>query len=136
MHMSTRLLPLLVLITGLMGCQAPFLVFNGGALAGPEAEAASFAFAADYNLLRLEVRPEKPYSVILRVVVHDGQLYIDAAQRRRWHTYLQQDPRVRVRLGDTVYPATAVVVEDPEIRSRFLAGRTIYKIVPRTAAAT
>jgi hypothetical protein len=119
----------LTLVVG--GCQSPFLVFSGGALTGPVAETGSFAFADEYALLRLEVRPEKPYSVNLRVVTHDGELYIDAAERRRWQ-YLKVCPNVRVSLGGNVYRATATRVMDPEIVGLFLDGRIIYRLTPRT----
>ena len=125
-----------VFLACLAGCQTPFLVFSGGALPGPVAQADSFAFAAEHSLLQLEVRPEKPYSVYLRVVARDGELYIDAAEKRRWHTYLKQDPNVRVKLGGAVYLATAVRVDDPAITEQFLAGRTIYRLVPRPAGAS
>ncbi len=126
-----KLPSVLIAVVGLTACQTPFLVFSGGALAGPVANTDSFSFAAQYRLLKLEVRPEKPYAVILRVVMRDGQLYIDAADRRRWHIYLRQNPDVRVKLGSTVYLATAVRVRDPEVAKQFLAGRTIYRLVPR-----
>lgn len=125
---------LLALVTGTMGCQSPFLVFSGGALSGPEKFTPSFAFARDFKLLTLEVRPEQPYSVYLRVVMRGDELYIDAAEKRRWHRFLQQNPQVRIGLGDAVYPATAVRVTDPEVTSQFLAGRTIYRLVPRGPA--
>lgn len=126
----------LALAAAMMGCQSPFLVFSGGALAQPEVEVTSFAFARKFSLLALEVRPERPYSVLLRVVMRGDDLYIDAAERRRWHTYLKQNPEVRVGLGDTVYPATAVRVEDPALTSQFLAGRTIYRLIPRTSSGS
>ena len=117
------------------GCQTPFLFFSGQALVGEEQTTESFAFAERYTLLSLEVRPRDPYSVILRVVMRDGELYIDAADRRRWHTYLKEDARVRVKLGDGVYAATAVRIEDPAITEQFLAGRVIYRIEPRPSAS-
>lgn len=124
--------PIWLTIVLLGGCQSPFLVFSGQQLRGPVAEAQDFGFAcADYTLLKLEVRPERPYSVFLRVACRDGVLYLDAAQRRRWHTYLKDDPRIRIQLGDTIYPARAVRVDDPQITGRFLGGRTIYRVVPR-----
>ena len=113
-------------------CQSPVLIFSGGALAGPVSGTDSFTFAAQYKLLQLEVRPEDPYSVILRVLMHDNQLYIDAAERRRWHKYLKLNHDVRIKLGDSVYPATAVPVSDPEITRLFIQGRIIYRLVPRT----
>ena len=127
----TRVWVLVVLLVSLSGCKTPFLVFSGGTLAGPEAEVTSFDFASQFTLLTLEVRPEQPYSVLLRVVMRDNELYIDAAERRRWHTHIKANPEVRVQLGETIYPATAVKVTDTALLSQFLAGRTIYRIVPR-----
>ena len=130
-----KAVPLLLLIALLTACQSPALVFSGGALSGPAINADSFAFAAQYRLLQLEVRPEDPYSVNLRVSMHDDHLYIDAAPGRRWHKYLKQNSHVRVKLGDSVYPATAERVDDPEITKLFLSGRTIYRLVPRRTQA-
>ncbi len=115
----------------LVACQSPVLIFSGGVLSGPTIETDSFSFAAQFKLLQLEVRPEDAYSVILRVRMYDDQLYIDAAKRRRWHGYLQENNNVRVKLGESVYPATAIRVDDPDITQRFLRGRTVYRLVPR-----
>ena len=130
-HRLRQLGVLLLVCIALAGCKTPFITFSGGALTASEARATSFAFAGEFGLLTLEVRPEKPYSVFLRVVMRDDQLYIDAAERRRWHKYIKANPEVRIQLGDTVYPARAEVVEDPALLSQFLSGRTIYRIVPR-----
>ena len=106
------------------------LIFPGGELKGEEKTTDSFAFASEYATLELEVNPAAPYSVILRTSVIDGELYIDAASARRWGKHLSQDQQVRIRLGNTIYPATAVRVTDPDITGEFLAGRTVYRIVP------
>jgi hypothetical protein len=103
-----------------IGCQSPVLTFT-----------ASFAIARDYRTLQLEVRPENPYSVILRVVMRENKLYIDAAEGRRWHTYMKANPSVRIKLGDHIYKANAVKVTSPEIIDTFIQGRTIYELVPR-----
>ncbi len=121
----------LIGVIWLAACQSPVLIFSGGTLSGSVTDTDSFAFATQYKLLQLEVRPEDPYSVILRVIVHDNLLYIDAAESRRWHKYLKLNPDVRVKLGDSLYRATAVRVSDPEITKHFLHGRTIYRLVPR-----
>ena len=123
---------LVFVLTSMLACQSPVLIFSGGALEGPAIETESFSFAAQFALLQLEVRPEDAYSIILRVLMRDDQLYIDAAKRRRWHRYLRENNRVRVKLGESVYPATAVLVDDPEITKLFLQGRTIYRLVPRS----
>ena len=122
---------LVLVLTTMLACQSPVLIFSGGALEGPARGTDSFAFAGQFALLQLEVRPEDAYSIILRVLMRDDQLYIDAAKRRRWHRYLQENSQVRVKLGESVYLATAVLVDDPEITKLFLQGRTIYRLVPR-----
>lgn len=123
---------LVLVLTTMLACQSPVLIFSGGALEGPASETDSFAFAGQFALLQLEVRPGDAYSIILRVLMRDDQLYIDAAKRRRWHRYLQENNQVRVKLGESVYPATAVLVDDPEITKLFLQDRTIYRLVPRS----
>ena len=114
----------------LAGCQTPFLVFPGGALKGSETVTESFAFARDARLLVLEVRPDDPYSVILRAVVIEDQLYIDAG-KRRWHEYMVDNPDVRIEISGSVYPARAVATDDPAIVERFRSGRTVYRMEPR-----
>lgn len=136
--MTAGLLLKLPLLSGFLiaatACQTPVLVFSGGLLSGPATSVDSFSFAGQYKLLRLEVRPENPYSVILRVSMHDNQLYIDAAQGRRWHDYLQDNRNVRIKLGDSIYLATAIQVDDAEITELFRRDRTIYRLVPRKLA--
>lgn len=114
----------------LCACQTPVLTLPGKQLKGIEATTSNFAFAARYKLLKLEVNPEKPYSVILRCTVLDGELYVDAAASRKWATLLESDRRVRVKLGNTIYGAVAKTVTDPIITGRFLEGRTIYRLHP------
>ncbi len=122
--------PLLLCMALLAGCQSPFLVFSGGALTGQVSETDSFAFAGGYRTLQLEVNPEAPYSVILRTTVIDGELYIDAADARRWAGYLADEPRVRIKLGKFIYPALARPVSDTYLADQFLPGRTVYRIDP------
>ena len=114
----------------LCACQMPMLTLAGKQLQGIEATTTDFAFAERYKLLKLEVNPEKPYSVILRCTVFDGELYIDAAAPRKWATYLRSDQRVRVMLGSAIYNAVATTITDPEITQKFLKGRTIYRLRP------
>ncbi len=120
---------MLVMILLFTGCQ--LVTLAGGELKGEIKTTENFAFAADHKLLRLEVNPASPYSVWLRVTVIDGHLYIDAAERRKWHKLLQSNPAVRIKLGDNIYLAEATVMQEPAIAAKFLSGRTIYKIIPR-----
>lgn len=106
-----------------------------GELKGEEREVTSFDFASEYDILQLETRPADPYSVNLRVTVIDGDLYVDAGDRR-WRDHLEEDPRVRVRLGRFVYPAIAVEVTDPSIKSRFISSRIVYRLEPSHSPAS
>lgn len=125
------LLALLACLVVLTACQSPFLVLGGGELTGEEVSVESFAFASDYRFFQLEVRPEDPYSVNLRVLMVDGRFLIDAGKHRRWHDYMKEEPRVRIRLGGVIYPALAVRVDDEELIAQFSKRRTIYELVPR-----
>ena len=118
---------------GLIACGGPLLVFPGGALRGEEVSepVEDWSFVDD-RFVDLEVRPSDPYSVELNYVVIDGELFIDPAEGRTWFDYLREDPRVRVRFGDKVYPAQAVLVARPGERDDFDSDRYVYRIESRT----
>ena len=122
---------LLICTLLLQGCQSPFLVFPGGTLTGEPDTADTFAFAADHAILKLEVNPVKPYSVILRTTVIKGQLYIDAAKGRKWGNILAEQNKVRLGIGNKVYEAVATPVINTEIVKRFQQGRIVYRLDPR-----
>ena len=122
---------LLICTLFLPGCQSPFLVFPGGALPGEPATTDSFAFAKDHLILKLEVNPAAPYSVILRTTVIEGDLYIDAAKKRKWWRLLAEQNNVRLGIGDKVYNAVATPVINKEIVERFRKGRIIYRLDPQ-----
>ena len=125
-----RLIAYLLTALLLISCQSPTLLFPGSSLQGPVAVTGSFEFAQQFSILQLEVNPSAPYSVNLRVTVIDGELYVDAAKKRRWYRYLAQDKQVRVRLGGKIYPAVAVQITRPDIASSFIKGRAIFRIDP------
>jgi hypothetical protein len=127
--LARRVVGILVLIA-LSGCQTAFLTLPGKQLSGEAISTSSFKFASGFSLLQLEVRPAKPYSIWLRVVMKADELYIDAAPNRRWHKYLKDDSRVRVKLGNNIYPADAVLVTDEKLLKTFLRGRSIYRLDP------
>lgn len=126
--MSRKSLMLVLIAFSLTACQSAFLTFPGSALQGVEAEAEDFAFAAGYRLLQLETNGD--YSVILRVTVIEGDLYIDAAPTRRWAKHLATNPNVRIKLGNRVYRGFARRVEDLSITSQFMKRRQIFRIDP------
>ena len=114
------------------GCGGPFLVFPGGALLGEVVtEPVDDWSFVDDAFVDLEVRPSEPYSVELNYVVKDGKLYIDPAEGRRWLDYIRDDPRVRVRFGDKIYPLQAVLVGRPGELEGFPEDRFVYRLDPR-----
>jgi hypothetical protein len=128
--LAMKAISMILALLLLYACQTPVLTLPGKQLKGIETTTPNFAFAERYKLLKLEVNPEKPYSVILRCTVLEGELYVDAAGSRKWAKYLESDKRVRVMLGNTIYDAVARAVTDPEITERFIGGRTIYRLQP------
>lgn len=131
--MILRILLLTTLLVGgstfITGCSTPFLTLPGKSLQGIEADAESWEFAAEFKIMQLETRPLNPYSVFHRVVLKHYNLYLYAAEHRRWHDYIKQDPEVRVKLGDKIYRARAVEVTDPEELKDFSTSRTIYRLI-------
>jgi len=117
----------------LCGCSGPFLFLPGGALRGElHQEPVSDWSFVDARSVALETRPRDPYSVQIGYVVRDGRLYIDAAEGRRWHEYIREDPRVRVRFDGAVYPLEAVLVGRPGELEGFDPERYVYRLDPRS----
>jgi hypothetical protein len=114
------------------GCDGPFFVIPGGELGGEVVEqpVTDWSFADD-AFVDLETRPDDPYSVELNYELRDGQLYVDPAEGRAWLDHIRADPRVRVRFGDKIYPATAVLVGEPGELPGFAEDRFIYRLDPR-----
>lgn len=123
----------IVLLLG--ACGGPFLVFPGGELSGEVVEepVEDWSFA-DARFMELETRPADPYSVQLNYFVRDGELFIDPAEGRRWLEHIRADPRVRVRFGDRIYPAVAVLVGGPGEVEGFDPDRFVYRLESRPPA--
>ena len=119
-------------VLGLLSCGGPFLVFPGGELRGEVVtEPVDDWSFVDSLFVDLEVRPSDPYSVELNYIVKDGKLYIDPAEGRRWFDYIREDPRVRARFGNEIYPLTAVLVGKPGELEGFPEDRFIYRLDSR-----
>lgn len=116
------------------GC-APFLVFPGGELRGTLGSSVvdDWGFTAEVEFVQIETRPDRPYSVQVYGVGSGNAFYIasqgwrgalGAPHRARWIEHLAEDPRIRLRVGETLYELTAVRVEDDEevagVRQLFL----------------
>ena len=73
-----------------------------------------WSFTEQARSVTFEVRPSDPYSVTASCVLHDGVFHVLAASmENRWAQFLLQDPNMRFRMGDKLYPVRATLVEDP-----------------------
>ena len=129
-----RIASLVIAAATLFGCErgGPTLVIPGGALSGTEVvePVTDWSFVSD-RFVDLETNPEDPYSVELDYILRGGQLYVDPSEGKRWLEYLRKDPRVRVRFGDRIYRATAVLVGEPGELPDFDPDRFVYRLDPR-----
>ncbi len=119
----------LSLVLATTGC--PLGPFSGGRLGGEvhNAPVSDWSFVAEHETCQLETNPEDPYSVNTWCTGHGEHLYIPTSMilgppvptERQWVKNVQADPRVRVRIGGTVYEFTAVRVEDEALVDSVLA---------------
>ena len=121
------------LLSALLACGGPMLVFPGGALSGEVVTEPieDWSFASDEPFVDLETTPDDPYSVQLNYILRDGKLYVDPAEGRTWFEYLKEDLNVRIRFGDKIYPVTAVLVGRPGELEGFDSDRFIYRLDSR-----
>jgi hypothetical protein len=113
-----RTFTLITLCLMLSACDDPFIVTSGGELSGTVSEVPETWQLDEVSALaQLETRPDEPYSINLVYVQMDGRLYIYAGDTRtNWVQHIEQDPRIRLRIGETIYPARAVrITNDDEI---------------------
>jgi hypothetical protein len=88
---------------------------SGRRLSGDEVSyPADWSFTDDHFTIAVESRPNDPHSVTTICFVHDGDLYVPAqgGDGKRWTHYVEDDPRVRLKVGRDVYRARAVRVTD------------------------
>ena len=124
------------LFVGLLGTGcAPFLVFPGGELRGrlDSSGIDDWDLTDEVEFVQIETRPDRPYSVQVYGVGSGNAFYIasqgwrgalGSTHRARWIDYLAEDPRIRLRAGETLYELAAVRVADDEeverVRQLFL----------------
>ncbi len=73
-----------------------------------------WSFTEQARNVTFEVRPSDPYSVTTSCVLHDGVFHVLATSiENRWAQFLLQDPNMRLRMTDKLYPVRATLVEDP-----------------------
>ena len=114
-------LGLAVLTVCTLGCNAPTLVFPGGALEGKVTPAPeTWAFTDSIDTIQLETRPADPYSVNIWIIALDRDLYVHAgANRATWVEAMEVDPNVRLGVDDSVYELVAARVTGQDEFDRF-----------------
>ena len=116
---------LITLLQILVACGGPLGPFAGGKLSGTVSEdvVEDWSFAANIEAIQLETRPDAPHSVNTWIGVYDNKLYVPTSlilgdaepDTRDWVQHVMVDPRVRLRIKNTIYPATATRVTDPAL---------------------
>mgnify|MGYP003671146303 CR=1 FL=1 len=102
-----RVLALLCLTTLMLGCG--YVPFSGGELNGTLTPAPKqWGSTADVSIIELETNPAEPYSVKLWIVDMGPNLYVHAgANRAAWVVNIEQDPNVRLLVGELLYELQA-----------------------------
>ncbi len=133
MTLLFRTLSIAALSVTLMACEGPFGFMSGDELSGSVAEPpATWQFDEDYGFAELETRPEDPYSINLAYVQLKGQLYIYAGDTRtNWVQHIEQNPLIRFRLNETIYPVQAVRVNDQDELTAFAVEWTSRSVFQR-----
>lgn len=76
-----------------------------------------WSFARDVQEVALETRPAAPHSVTIWCLVHEGKLYVPGWDTRAWTYFAIADPRVRVKIGDKIYPGIATRVTGTDMEA-------------------
>ena len=123
MRSLTRVLILIFSCLALAACDGPPHFMSGGKLSGTIVDVpGTWHLPESSALAQLETRPEDPYSINLTYVQMDGRFYFYAGDTRtNWVQYIEQDPRVRIRIGETIYPGQAVRVTSDADLAAFAA---------------
>lgn len=113
----------------------PIGIVSGRALSGEEvAYPANWDFTDDHQLIAVESRIGNPHSVTVICWLADGKLHIPARDgaSKDWPSYVMADSRVRIKVGDKVYPASLTKIADDDVPGLIAQGASKY---PRFAEA-
>jgi len=137
--MRTALLSAALLLTLGAGCSGPFVLAPGGALEGTTTAApADWAFTDAVSTVQLETNPADPYSVNIWVIALGPHLYVHAgANRSAWVEHMEADPKVRLRVDESIYELAAARVTEQAEFDRFAdAYEKKYDRRPRNESVT
>jgi len=88
---------------------------SGKRLSGDERAFAEAANVVDEHMLcAVETRPDDPHSVTTLCFMQGGRFIVPAmgGTKKSWPQYASADSRVRVKIGEHVYPGTATRLID------------------------
>ena len=88
----------------------PIYMISGKGLSGDELPyPADWSMCNDHPTIAVEARMDDPHSVTTICFVHEGDLIVPAmnGSEKQWPAMVVRDPRIRVKIGDAVYPARA-----------------------------
>ena len=106
-NMPSWALVVSVLSVALAAC-GPIIGIPGGRLSGAVAPPPSdWSFSDAVETFQLETRPDDPYSVNIWGVAVGEHFYIGTSPDTAWSQHIADDPRVRLRLGETLYELRA-----------------------------
>lgn len=98
-----------------------YLPFSGGRLEGTITEPpADWTEVAGADIIEFETNPSEPYSVKLWIIGMGADLYVHAgANRATWVEHIEQDPNVRLLIGDALFELEAARVQGQDEFNRF-----------------
>ena len=129
---------LTLLFIGYIGYQFrtdPIEILTGRQVTGVEVSyPVDWTFADGYSTIAVETRIGNPHSVTVICWIADGKLHIPARDgaSKDWPSYVMTDNRVRLKVGDRVYPATLRRLADADVAGLIAQGAIKY---PRFAQA-
>ena len=130
LQLPRRAIVVLAMLGLTLGCAEPLVGFAGGQLSGQTAPPPrNWSFSDEFETVQLETRPADPYSVNIWGMASGRNYFIASGKgmEAAWAQHIAEDPRVRLRIGDTVYELRAVRVDGKLDRRRFTAlGRHKY----------
>jgi hypothetical protein len=116
-----------------VGCD-PIIMIPGGSLSGELTPIpTSWTFTNEVDTVQLKTRPTDPYSVNIWAVEVEGSLFVVAGSglETTWAQHIQNDPLVRLRVGDALYELRASEADTEANREGFLvAAKKKYDFEP------
>ena len=107
----------------------PIERLSGRQVTGPEVDyPADWSFSEVYSTIAVETRPGAPHSVTVICWIADGKLHIPARDgaTKDWPSYVMEESRVRLKVGDKVYPASLRRVADADVAGLIAQGAYKY----------